>query len=147
MNELQAALRIVLGNTFVMYFKAHSYHWNVTGKYFPMYHEFFGDLYEELHGAVDPIAEEIRALNGFAPFSLTDLYMYKTLPEENEVVTKCEIMITSLLQANQMLLESLNKVFELASAQNEQGLADFISGRIDAHKKHGWMLLTMLDGE
>jgi len=45
MNEIQAALRVVLANTFVMYFKTHSYHWNVEGVLFSLYHDFFGDLY------------------------------------------------------------------------------------------------------
>ena len=49
MNELQAALKIALANTFVSYFKAHSYHWNVEGIDFSQYHSFFGDFYEDMH--------------------------------------------------------------------------------------------------
>jgi starvation-inducible DNA-binding protein len=46
MDELQTALKKVLANTFVMYFKTHTYHWNVEGMFFPQLHEFFGNLYE-----------------------------------------------------------------------------------------------------
>ena len=47
MNKLTAAMRIVLANVFIMYFKAHAAHWNVEGPMFSQYHEFFGDLYDE----------------------------------------------------------------------------------------------------
>ena len=63
----------VLADTFVMYMKAHSYHWNVIGPDFPQLHDFFGNLYEELHGAIDPLAEHIRALDAFAPGTLIQI--------------------------------------------------------------------------
>jgi DNA-binding ferritin-like protein len=34
--------------------------------------------------------------------------------------------------------------FPIAEQENEQGIADFIAGRIDAHGKHGWMLRSIL---
>ena len=68
-----------MANTFVMYFKAQSYHWNVEGINFPQLHEFFGDLYEELQGAVDPFAEQIRALGEYAPKNLDEVFRLKTI--------------------------------------------------------------------
>jgi starvation-inducible DNA-binding protein len=49
-------------------------------------------------------------------------------------------MIQILAQDNQAMLEVLKSIFEIANSNNEQGLADFIAGRLDAHKKHAWML-------
>ena len=129
-----------------MYFQAHSYHWNVEGINFPQYHGFFGDLYEELFGAVDPIAEEIRALDAYAPISLTQLYKYATIEEDVVMPTDLHSRIQRLLDSNQIVLDSLNKTFELATTANKQGLADFVAGRIDIHNKHGWMLKASLKG-
>lgn len=142
-----AALKVVLGNTFAMYFKAHSYHWNVEGKNFSEYHTFLGTLYEELFDAVDPTAEEIRAAGDYAPFSMEDLFRMKTIEEDSSRVESPEEMFGNLLAANNEVLESLNKLFKTASAANEQGLADFAAGRIDIHKKHGWMLRSYMKGE
>jgi starvation-inducible DNA-binding protein len=139
-NTLTATLKIVLANTFVMYFKAHSYHWNVEGKDFPQYHDFFGDLYEELFGAIDVLAEHIRILDVYAPISLNDLYSNKTIIEDTIKPASCQYMIISLIESNKEVIETLNKCFELADEAKEQGLADFISGRLDIHKKHAWML-------
>lgn len=147
MNELTASLKVALANTFVMYFKAHSFHWNIEGKNFPQYHGFFGDLYNDLFGAVDPLAEEIRALGEYAPKSLTELYNSCTLSENSSIVgDSLQEMLNSLLVDNAEVIDSLNKVFTLATDANEQGLADLVAGRLDTHKKHAWMLRASLKG-
>lgn len=140
MNELTAAMKILLANNFVMYFKTHSYHWNIEGIMFSQYHEFFGDLYEDLYGAIDPTAEELRALDAYAPMSLMELYQYKTLEEDSSRPVLIMDMLSNLTVANNIVIESLNKVFSLASAANNQGLANFIADRLDKHKKHAWQL-------
>jgi starvation-inducible DNA-binding protein len=143
MEQLSISLKIALANTFIMYFKAQSHHWNVVGMNFSQLHDFFGDLYNDLFGAVDAIAEELRALDSDAPRSLSELYQYKTANEGNVSIT-AEQMLQDLSITNDAVIESLNKSMELAEAANEQGLMDFIAGRIDTHKKHGWMIRSHL---
>jgi starvation-inducible DNA-binding protein len=52
-------------------------------------------------------------------------------------------MFQKLIADNQIILETLKTAFSLADNFNEQGLADYIAGRIDAHKKHDWMLKSI----
>jgi starvation-inducible DNA-binding protein len=140
MNETS---KEALANTFVMYFKAQSYHWNVEGINFPQMHEFFGDLYEEIQGAVDPFAEQIRALGEYAPKNLDEIFKLKTIDGDN-VATTASAMVADLLIANDQSIVTLNKLFGELDAAGEQGFADFVAGRLDAHKKHGWMLKSIL---
>lgn len=144
MNELTAAANIVMANTFVAYFKAHSYHWNIEGKNFSQYHAFFGEFYEELHGAIDVIAEQIRAIDSYAPISMEELYRYKTIQEDSTKPSYAAQMFGNLLVANNEIINSLNKLFALASESNNQGLADFAATRLDVHAKHGWMLRSFM---
>lgn len=72
MENTKAALKVVLADSFVMYFRAHSYHWNVEGSNFGEMHGFFGGIYEEMHGTVDVWAEYLRTLNEYAPASLME---------------------------------------------------------------------------
>jgi DNA-directed RNA polymerase subunit beta' len=37
-----------------------------------------------------------------------------------------------------------NKIIDAADAEDQQGIADFVAGRIDAQGKHGWMLKSFL---
>ena len=148
MNELKASLQIALANTFVMYFKAHSFHWNVEGIHFTQYHSFFNSLYDDLYSAVDPLAEELRGLDTYAPTSLNDLYGKATLTENSILVgDNVRQMLNSLLTDNEEVIDSLNKVFELANKENEQGICNLVADRLDTHKKHGWQLRASLKGQ
>ena len=140
MNELVTALKILQANATVMYYKVHQYHWNVEGIEFSQYHDFFGDLYVDVYNSIDPIAENIRKLNEYAPVSLDELFKYKTLSEESTRLIKLVDILGSINAANQEVINSLNKVFALAQKDNKQGLCNFIADRIDTHEKHGWML-------
>ena len=146
MNELATAMQRCLANTFVFYFKTHGFHWNVEGLNFPTYHGFFGDLYEELHGAVDPMAEEIRALDVYAPSGLNELYRYATISDSDFKGSALRDMLTTSLQDNATIVADLTAAFTIATKENKQGLADFLAGRIDTHKKHEWMLRSCLKG-
>lgn len=146
MNETNATLNIVLANTFVMYFKAHSYHWNVEGINFAQHHGFFGDLYEELYAVVDTAAEELRAQDEYAPVSIVTLLKSATIEEDEAKPETVVNMFQNLLSANGEVVNSLNKLFEVATAANKQGLADFAAARLDVHAKHGWMLRSHLKG-
>lgn len=139
MEELHNSLKIVLADTFTMYFRTHSYHWNVIGPNFSQYHDFFGKLYEELHGSIDMIAEQIRAVNSFAPSSL-DRLKELTRIEEADTIPTAERMFQILINDNNIVLDSLKQAFDLADKNEELGLANFLQDRMDIHKKHGWML-------
>ena len=129
-----------------MYFKAHSFHWNVEGVHFSQYHDFFSDLYHELHGAIDPLAEEMRALGAYAPTTLTEMYSKKTVSEAGIIGNEVRAMLSMLQDDNEEIIKNLNEAFDMADEAGEQGLADFIAGRIDSHKKHSWMIRASLRG-
>jgi starvation-inducible DNA-binding protein len=139
MNEARKAM----ADTFFMYQKAHSYHWNVEGINFPQLHTFFGDLYTELFGAVDPFAEEIRAQNEYAPRNIEEMYSDKTVDCTN-AANGAKDMVSDLAKTNDQVIISLNILFKKLESIGEQGFMDFVASRLDAHKKHGWMLRSIL---
>ena len=132
-------MKKVLADTFSMYLKAHNYHWNVEGPLFSQFHDFFSGLYTELHGAVDPIAEQIRALDVYAPGSYKRFSELSDIEDETTIPAPVD-MARNLLADNEKVLATLNIAFKLANNFEKQGLADFLSGRIDIHNKHAWML-------
>ena len=140
MDELSAALKIVLSNTFVMYQKAQIYHWNVEGPMFAQYHDFFADIYGELLPAIDIAAEQMRALDAYAPFSILDMVDSSTIKEDHAHTNKVSQMLNNLLRDNEEVIKSLDKAFSLAEQENKQGFLDFLAGRLDAHAKHNWMI-------
>lgn len=128
-----------LANTFVMYMKSHGYHWNVIGSDFPQLHGFFGDLYEELHDAIDGIAEQIRSINGFPQGTLSRMVQLSEI-KEDEKIPPAEKMVTNLISANDMMVSCLTEAYRMAEEEQEFALSNFLQDRLTAHAKHGWML-------
>jgi starvation-inducible DNA-binding protein len=143
METLQELMKKALADTYAMYLKTQNYHWNVEGFNFAQYHEFFGSIYTELNGAIDPMAEEIRTLDTYAPASFTRFLELTDIADEMTVPDASE-MCRRLLADNTKVLTTLDYCFKMAETLNKQGLADFVAGRIDAHEKHGWMLRSSL---
>lgn len=143
MDELIEQMKVVLADTFAMYLKCHMFHWNVTGVNFPQLHDFFGDLYDELHGAVDLIAEQIRALDAFAPGSFTRFSQLATVQDETSIPGAMS-MVSKLKDDNDKVVESLKAAYLTAEELKVYGLANFLQDRIDIHAKHGWMLKSTM---
>jgi len=143
MDELIEQMKVCLASTFAFYLKSHGFHWNVEGANFPQYHEFLGNLWEEVFGAVDPLAENLRTLESYAPASFvryTDLSIVKD--EVN--IPPAMSMMTKLLADNKALIDQLTMTQALAEKQKKMGLANFLQDRILAHEKHGWMLRSII---
>jgi starvation-inducible DNA-binding protein len=140
---LKDELKILLGSTVTLYYKAHAFHFNVEGPDFPQYHAFLGDFYNEIYQTVDPIGEYIRTLDSYTPSSLARLIELSVIKEQ-PMIPRAELMMAELYQDNTVMLELLNQIFATSEAENQQGIANFIAERIDAHGKHGWMLRSIL---
>jgi starvation-inducible DNA-binding protein len=138
------ALKQVLASSFVFYLKAHNFHWNVEGSNFSEYHKFLDELQSEVYdNAIDRTAEFIRVLDSYAPGSLTR-FLELSVIQDQVKVPRAELMITELYEDNLKLIEILKATFPMASEANEEGIANFIAERIDAHGKHSWMLRSFL---
>lgn len=139
MKELIDSLKVLLADSVTMKFTAHGYHWNVEGQDFSQYHELFGNIYEDVDGAIDPLAEDLRKLNEYAPFTLTDFIELRSVTSE-EVTANPKDMANALLKMNDEIIKSIDKAFKQASKANEQGIANFLAERDDMHKKWRWQL-------
>lgn len=144
---LSDALKSLLATSYAFAIKSQNFHWNVEGPDFPQYHEFFGKIYEEVNdNAIDQTAEYIRVLGSYTPGSIARFAELNQLQDQVKI-PRAELMVAELEQDNAKLLEMWKQTFPLAEQENEQGIADFIAQRIDAHGKHGWMLRSILKKE
>jgi starvation-inducible DNA-binding protein len=146
MEQLVEALKKAQATSFAFYLKAHNYHWNVEGHSFSEYHAFLGDLYAEVWGAVDAIAEHIRTLDAYAPGSFTRFQQLSSIEDEMSVPT-ARMMMAKLLADNQRVLSDLMAAHREAEMLGKRGIVNFLEDRIDTHDKHGWMLRSFTKGE
>jgi starvation-inducible DNA-binding protein len=146
-TTLKEHLCVSLANVVVMSHVTHGYHWNVKGLSFYQFHDFFGHIYDDVFESVDPLAESIRKIGFDAPYTLQDFMELATCAPEKLTVSDPTRMTASLLDVNLKVLAQLKAAFDVANSCNEQGVADFIAGRIDAHEKWDWQLAATLGNQ
>lgn len=143
MDELVQSMKKALADTFAFYLKAHGFHWNVEGRMFTQDHELFGNIYEEVYGSIDQFAEEIRAMDAYAPASFVRFSELTGIEDEIKILN-AQGMLEKLLADNSVVMASVEQAYELAEAARLHGLSNFLAERQDAHSKHGWQLRATL---
>jgi starvation-inducible DNA-binding protein len=143
MEELVKALKQLLADEFAMYLKAHGFHWNVEGPMFSQFHDFFATIYEDVYSSIDPTAENIRKCGAYPPFTLPSLDSLREVGDK-KVSTDPIAMCVDLSDANEVVIGCIEEAFKAANDANEQGIANFLAERDDAHKKWRWQLKATL---
>jgi len=142
--DLNEELTELLSDVVSFYFRAHGAHWNVVGADFSEYHKLFQKIYEDVYESIDPIAENLRKLGSKAPFTLTDFLATRTIDDAPAVSQDPRALAMDLLQANDPLLDELSDAFDCATNYGQQGVANFLAGRIDQHQFWKWQLTASL---
>ena len=142
--DLNEELTELLADVFSFYLRAHGAHWNVVGADFSEYHKLFQKIYEDVYESVDPIAENLRKLGAKAPFQLTQFIAIRTLEDAPVISQDPRALAMDLLMANDILLDEISDAFDCATAYSQQGVANFLAGRMDQHQLWKWQLSASL---
>lgn len=143
MNELEASLKVLLADSLVFAYKAQTYHWNILGDKFHMIHGFTQEIYEEVFDSIDEIGETIRMIDGDPPVSLKNVIDYSTLAENDKILSDSKMIINSLSEDVDKILETLKKCMEVAN--QEHCVIDLVTKRIVAFKKFNWMIKSHIN--
>ena len=144
MDQLLALIRRYLANSVVFASTSHGFHWNVEGPMFTEYHEFFGDIYEDVDGTIDTIAEWMRKFDVQAPYTLQQFMDSQNFGETLTSSNSPIVMSRMLLVMNDKMINDIKEMFDVATLLKEQGLANFLADRQAAHEKWGWFLRSVI---
>lgn len=139
MEQLIQQMKVILGTNFGLYFKSHSFHWNIEGPDFAQYHGFLGDFYDSVFDNVDTIAEKIRMLGAYAPTTLPRMMELSDI-EDTETIPSALTMLNQLKQDNDRFIVHLRAGIVAADNANEPAISNFLQDLLDQHQKHAWML-------
>ncbi len=128
-----------MADTYALYLKTQNYHWHVKGPQFSSLHQLFEVQYKELAEAVDQVAERIRMLGEQAPATFKTFESLKRIKDGNSNANANE-MVIELANDNETLVKDLYQALSLAQSNNDEGTANLLSNRIEAHEKARWML-------
>ncbi len=136
-------LKTYLASTFAYYLKSQYFHWNCEGPDFGQLHKFFQKIYEDAYSAVDPIAEYIRTTEEYAPGSLTRFQELSQIQDQTKV-PRARLMLEELLADTQIMIDMSKQVFDAATAEGREDVANFAAERQSNHGKYSWQLKSYL---
>jgi len=133
----------LLADTYVLYLKTHSFHWNVEGPMFQTLHQMFMEQYTETWNAIDLIAERIRSLGEYAPGTYRE-YSKLARIKETEGVPEAEEMVQLLIEGQEAVVRTARDVLPVADEASDEPTLDLLTQRMQIHEKNAWMLRSLL---
>lgn len=143
-KRVAEALTKVLADTFVLYFKTHSFHWNVTGPHFKSLHELFEEQYTAMWEATDEIAERIRSLNEYAPNNYVEM-SEKAEIQPSSQTPDAQSMLDILADDNRTIVKSIYEALRVAEEEGDEVTVDLMVQRSTQHEQFAWMLESSKD--
>ncbi|SDG50229.1 MULTISPECIES: Dps family protein [Thalassobaculum] len=137
-----AALEQALADTYALALKTQNYHWNVEGPTFYGLHNLFEEQYNDAHGAVDELAERIRALGAPAPGSF-QVFMDATKIADAKQNADAKAMVSDLAASHETMGATLRDGISVAEDAGDPATADMLTARLTTHDKHAWMLRSL----
>lgn len=143
--DLEKKLQDVFNNNLIAYYIFHSCHINVVGRNFVSDHKLLGKLYEDSQAQTDLLGEFIRTLGAFVPSTLSAVINNADIDEIDTANYSADEMLETVLEITESLLHDYEELFDLATIENKQDIANYSADRIAAHSKFIWQLRSTLD--
>lgn len=142
-KQLAAGLTGMLADAHILLVKTQGVHWNVVGPLFISLHQLTEEQYQDLFGAIDQIAERIRAIGYPAPKSVADMMTHTAIKEETGNPT-AEEMVRALIGDHETVSRRLRDAVEVAEGLRDVATADLLTERLQVHEKAIWMLRAIV---
>jgi starvation-inducible DNA-binding protein len=136
---MESILNQLIASSYSFYFLTHSAHWNLIGIEFIPYHKFFGEIYQEVFDQIDILAEYLKINNFTAPISLSDTLKQSkisTILNKNKI----NLILNQLIIENRKLIDLFNELYQTATKNNKQAIANYAASRLDYHEKLDWQM-------
>lgn len=139
-------LKVLLASTQSFAIKSQNFHWNIEGSNFPQYHAFYDQMYKDVSETIDQIAEYIRILGHYTPGSL-QRYAELTIINDQTKIPRAELMFFETLQDCEKMSELVVAMFDEATNERQQGIANFLAELQDLYGKKAWFVKSILKVE
>ena len=139
-------LKVLLASTQSFAIKSQNFHWNVEGRDFPQYHGFYDTLYNDVNDTIDKIAEYIRILGHYTPGSL-QRYIELSVIHDQTKIPRAQLMFVETLKDCETMSELVMNIFDEATHERQQGIANYMAELQDLYGKKSWMIRSILKTE
>ncbi|TJV20508.1 MAG: DNA starvation/stationary phase protection protein [Mesorhizobium sp.] len=142
-ENISAALRGLLADTFALYIKTKNFHWHMSGPHFRDFHLMLDEHGDQLFAMTDPLAERARKIGGSALRSIGHIARLQRIPDNDAEFVSPTGMIAELADDNRQLLASLRASHGVAEEFSDVATTSLIEVWIDETERRAWFLFEI----
>lgn len=134
----------LLADLQVFYSNLRGFHWNVKGKGFFTLHAKYEELYNDVAGKVDEVAERILQLGGTPESRYSEYLKVARVKEEGNDPECGREGMMKVLDTLALLIGQERKLVELAGEANDEVTTALMDDYLKSQEKTVWMLAAFL---
>ena len=145
-QEISAALNVLLADAFALYLKTKNFHWHVSGPHFRDYHLMLDEQAAQILATTDELAERARKVGGTTLRSIGDIARRQTIEDNDAPFVAPGDMLRELTADNKSMAAALRKAHEIADKHEDAATAGLLETFIDATERRTWFLFEASRG-
>lgn len=139
-NDITAAMNLLLADTFALFMKTKNFHWHMSGPHFRDYHLLLDEQADQILATTDPIAERVRKLGGGTVRSIGHIgRMQRILDNDADYVTPAD-MLAELREDNRQLIVAMREAHGVCDEHGDVATASLLEVWIDDAERRTWFL-------
>jgi starvation-inducible DNA-binding protein len=139
-QDIAAALNLLLADMFALYMKTKNFHWHMSGPHFRDYHLLLDEQSEQIFATTDAIAERVRKIGGMTLRSIGQIgRLQRILDNDAGFVTPLD-MLAELRDDNKQLVGSLRESHAVCDEHGDVASASLLENWIDEAERRAWFL-------
>jgi len=142
MNTAEQLIQIFRDN-FVVYFRSHVAHVNITGRNFRSDHKLLQGVYERRQAETDKIGEILRTMNDYMPCDISDVIAESHI-ETGELSGDADFLLEMVRDDLEHLLTEYKELISIASEEGLEEISNYAQDQALDIEKSIWMLNSTL---
>ena len=139
-DEITAALNVLLADVFTLYLKTKNFHWHMSGPHFRDYHLLLDDHGDQLFAITDDVAERVRKLGGTTIRSIAEIGRLSRLSENEAAYVTPKDMLSELHENEKALVLAMRAIHGLCDEVGDLATASLLENFIDDSQRRSWFL-------
>ncbi|HUB12716.1 MAG TPA: DNA starvation/stationary phase protection protein [Acetobacteraceae bacterium] len=139
-QDISAALRGLLADTFALYLKTKNFHWHMSGPHFRDYHLLLDEQASQMFAMTDPIAERARKIGGTTLRSIGHIARQQRIRDNDADFVTPDDMLAELRDDNQRLVSIMREVHDTCDKYGDVATTSLLEVWIDETERRTWFL-------
>jgi len=142
MNTAEQLIQIFRDN-FVVYFRSHVAHVNITGRNFRSDHKLLQGVYERRQAEIDKIGEILRTMNDYMPCDISEVIAESHI-DTGELSGDADFVLGMVRDDLEHLLTEYKELISIASEEGLEEISNYAQDQALDIEKSIWMLNSTL---